>query len=319
MKISVITPVYNRADCIIDCMESVTNAARGNIEIEHVICDDGSTDNTVDIVRAYALTHPHIVLQQLARNSGPNAARNKAIRAAGGEWLLVLDSDDRFAPEVFLTCEKVLTEHPGYKHYMFNCDFSAEANLKYGDTHEFTFDDFLYGRVKSDFNHMFLRSTALSLPFDNNVRVHEGIFYLRFFRLAGTMLYSHQVTVLCDRSRDDHASFYCRKTSDRALADDILSKQLYISFFENELSATATGRAILSDRLRQIHTDATLLGRYREAADSLAKIKSYNLPRPPRYVTMCNKLHIGRPAWSILKAAIRLRWKYRALRGHRGM
>ena len=313
MKISVITPVYNRADCIIDCMESVTNATKGNIEIEHVICDDGSTDNTVDIIKQYALTHPHIILEQLAHNSGPNAARNKAIEAASGEWILFLDSDDRLTTDSFLTYEKVMTRYPGYKHYLFNCDDWAQSNEKYGDTHIFTFDDFLYGRVHCDFNHLFLRSTALALPFDNDVRVHEGVFFLRFYRMAGKILYSNHVTDLLDRNRDDHASFYCRKTTDRALLDEIRSKQLYISFFENELNATPQGRDILTLRLNQIYTNTTLLGRYGEAAEALAKIKALNLPRPPRYITLCNKLHMGRPAWSLLKTAIKLRWKYRTL------
>lgn len=319
MKISVITPVYNRADCIIDCLESVTNATKGNIEIEHVICDDGSTDNTVDIVKSYALTHPHVVFVQLARNSGPNAARNKAIETAHGEWILFLDSDDRLTPDSFLTYEKIMNQHPGYSHYLFNCDYCADDTRGYGDTHEFTFDDFLYGRVHSDFNHLFLRSTALSLPFDSNVRVHEGIFFLRFYRLAGKILFCNKATDIVDRNRDDHASFYCRKVTDRALHDDMLSCQLYARFFENELSATEPGRKILSQRLNQIYANATLLGRYDEADDALKKINSLNLPQPPRYAIVCNKLHIGPLAWSMLKTAIKLRWKYRTMRGNHGM
>ena len=56
-KFSIITPVYNRADCIIRCMNSVT---RQNGEIEHWIVDDGSTDGTLQVIQEYASLHSHI-------------------------------------------------------------------------------------------------------------------------------------------------------------------------------------------------------------------------------------------------------------------
>lgn len=72
MIISVITPVYNRADSIERCMASVKEArhhlqaswGRGdykNISIEHIVVDDGSNDNTSQIVRQYADKHNWIV------------------------------------------------------------------------------------------------------------------------------------------------------------------------------------------------------------------------------------------------------------------
>ena len=96
---SIITPVYNRADCIMRCMQSVEKSMQtqfGGGNIEHVIVDDGSLDSTVSIIEDYAKQHPHVVFVKFPQNRGTNAARNEAIRRAKGKWVVILDSDDYF-------------------------------------------------------------------------------------------------------------------------------------------------------------------------------------------------------------------------------
>lgn len=79
MKISIITPVYNREDCISRCIESVAIQAEG---VEHWIVNDGSTDATLFIVRQFADKYPHIHLLTYECNAGVGAARNAAIQNA---------------------------------------------------------------------------------------------------------------------------------------------------------------------------------------------------------------------------------------------
>ena len=72
MKISVITPVYNREDCIERCMKSVEESIKyilnnrgsnfDDLEVEQIVVDDGSKDNTPQIVRQYADNHSGICL-----------------------------------------------------------------------------------------------------------------------------------------------------------------------------------------------------------------------------------------------------------------
>ncbi len=93
VTVSVIIPVYNASLLLKRCLNSVF-AQKGKYELEVICIDDGSTDNSVDIVRQYA--HPVIVLQQ--KNQGPAAARNKGIKAASGKYLAFLDADDYWAP-----------------------------------------------------------------------------------------------------------------------------------------------------------------------------------------------------------------------------
>lgn len=93
ITISIIIPVYNGALLISRCLDSIFKQ-QGNYKLEIIVIDDGSTDNTIEIVRQYA--HPVIVLRQ--KNQGPAAARNKGIKAASGKYLAFLDADDYWAP-----------------------------------------------------------------------------------------------------------------------------------------------------------------------------------------------------------------------------
>ena len=94
MKLSIIIPVYNVADCVADCLGSVLSQ-RGDFEV--IAVDDGSTDKSGEICREWAKKDPRLrVITQ--ENRGAGGARNTAIRAANGQWLMFVDSDDTIAP-----------------------------------------------------------------------------------------------------------------------------------------------------------------------------------------------------------------------------
>ncbi|MDW8051207.1 MAG: glycosyltransferase family 2 protein [Armatimonadota bacterium] len=94
-KVSVLTPAYNVAPYIGQCIESVQ--AQTLTDWEMIIVDDASTDDTVQVVQRY-LSDPRIRLLQNERNSGAASARNRALDVARGEWIAVLDADDWYAP-----------------------------------------------------------------------------------------------------------------------------------------------------------------------------------------------------------------------------
>ena len=99
--VSIIVPVYNRADLVIIAMESVLNQTYRPIEL--IVVDDGSTDDTHDRVIKWAESHNNMpgfeayCLHQA--NKGGNAARNFGIQHAKGELVAFIDSDDRWLPE----------------------------------------------------------------------------------------------------------------------------------------------------------------------------------------------------------------------------
>ncbi len=97
MTVTVVTPVFNGADHLGETILSVQ--AQTLPELEHIVVDDGSTDDSADIVRAAARDDPRIRLVQQP-NAGLSAARNAGARHAdrGNEFILFLDDDDLLRP-----------------------------------------------------------------------------------------------------------------------------------------------------------------------------------------------------------------------------
>jgi glycosyltransferase involved in cell wall biosynthesis len=93
--ISAIIPTYNRADFIAHTIRSVLKQSYRNIEI--VVVDDASIDNTDDIVKN--ITDPRIIYIRHDKNCGPSAARNTGVRIAKGRFVAFLDSDDEWFPQ----------------------------------------------------------------------------------------------------------------------------------------------------------------------------------------------------------------------------
>lgn len=92
--VSVVIPTFNSEQYISECIDSVLDQTHHNLEI--IIVDDGSTDNTVNIVSDYKSDKIKFFSQI---NSGSAAARNYGVLQATGIWLAFIDSDDIWLPE----------------------------------------------------------------------------------------------------------------------------------------------------------------------------------------------------------------------------
>lgn len=99
--VSVIIPTFNRADKLPDAIESVLNQTYKNVQI--IVIDDGSTDNTADLVKNYPQIEYH-----WQKNGGQAAARNKGLKNAKGSVLASLDSDDIWYPDFLTSCVEKL-------------------------------------------------------------------------------------------------------------------------------------------------------------------------------------------------------------------
>ena len=92
MKISVIVPVYNTQDYLADCVDSILAQTLKDIEV--ILINDGSTDNSGRIIGDYVKKYPGIVRDLTVLNGGQGWARNFGIDMAKGEYLSFIDSDD---------------------------------------------------------------------------------------------------------------------------------------------------------------------------------------------------------------------------------
>ena len=90
-KISIIIPMYNAKEYIARCLESVINQSFNNIEI--IIVNDGSTDESLEICKKYGEVDERIIILN-KRNSGVSVARNEGMNVATGEYVMFVDADD---------------------------------------------------------------------------------------------------------------------------------------------------------------------------------------------------------------------------------
>ncbi len=95
--ISIIIPAYNAKKYLISTNESVLNQTYKKVEI--LVCDDGSTDGTYDLISEYMKKYPFIRYLRNEKPKGACAARNLGINAAEGEYITGLDDDDEFDPK----------------------------------------------------------------------------------------------------------------------------------------------------------------------------------------------------------------------------
>ncbi len=96
-RASVIIPAYNMHDYIAAAVQSAQHQTEPDIEI--LVTDDCSQDDTGQIVSRLAAEDPRIRLFKTPKNGGPSVARNLALQHARGDWIVILDADDEFHPD----------------------------------------------------------------------------------------------------------------------------------------------------------------------------------------------------------------------------
>jgi len=102
-RFSIIIPAYNSADSVTDTLESCFLQAFEDFEI--VVVDDGSKDNTLEVLKSIKDPRLKIVAQE---NAGPAAARNTGMDNASGDFIAFLDSDDEWYPDFLATASQML-------------------------------------------------------------------------------------------------------------------------------------------------------------------------------------------------------------------
>ena len=102
-KISVIVPVYNTEKYLSKCLDSIVNQSYENIEI--IIVNDGSTDDSEKIIKEYEQKYPNKIKYFKKENGGLSSARNYGILKSAGEYISFVDSDDYIDINLFKQLE----------------------------------------------------------------------------------------------------------------------------------------------------------------------------------------------------------------------
>lgn len=128
--ISVIVPVYNVEKYLSRCIESILN--QNHKELELILIDDGSTDNSVLICKHYIGIDPRVKLFQQS-NQGSSIARNTGLSYAQGEYISFVDSDDWILPQMLGTMLNIATEN---NLEVVECESTRSTNFEVGKLNE---------------------------------------------------------------------------------------------------------------------------------------------------------------------------------------
>jgi glycosyltransferase involved in cell wall biosynthesis len=101
---TIFIPTYNRADTLPRALESISMQQDHDLEV--VIVDDGSTDNTAELVRSWQANNPFTVKYIYQENQGKSAAHNTMLKYASGELTVLLDSDDLLTEDALITLRR---------------------------------------------------------------------------------------------------------------------------------------------------------------------------------------------------------------------
>lgn len=111
--VSVIVPMYNSEKTIIDCLNSIKNQTYIHKIKQIIVISDGSTDNSVKLVKKYSKENPKLPIIILEKeNGGVSSARNEGMKIATGKYIALLDSDDVWLQKKIERQLTILEENP---------------------------------------------------------------------------------------------------------------------------------------------------------------------------------------------------------------
>lgn len=180
--ISVILPVYNVQEYLPRCLDSITNNSFPDLEI--ICVDDGSTDNSLDILRSYEKQDSRIKVYA-KENGGISSARNEGLRHCSGEWVAFIDSDDWIHQEYFSVLHSVQVK----KDYdVVICDYlrtedihCMEYEIKNYDINELDQSMYLsFVKTKmSVWARIFKREIIANILFQEDEKVEDAVYNLQ--------------------------------------------------------------------------------------------------------------------------------------------
>lgn len=197
-RISVIIPVYNVADYLPECLESVLN--QGHRDLEVILINDGSKDESGAICDAYAARDSRIrVIHQ--KNAGAAAAKNAGLRIATGEYLSFVDSDDYLEPNVYGYMLSVLKTHGAdAAQFSFRDVYRTrtEDHLLPGGRQELSSKEYL-ARFPKDWtcallwNKLYKRSLYEGVFFEEGHKIDDEYFTYRGFLKPGKVVWDDRI------------------------------------------------------------------------------------------------------------------------------
>lgn len=205
--ITVILTTYNRSRLLPRAVDSLLHGSYANFEL--LIMDDASSDGTQEI--ASKMLDPRIRYIRLPENGGVLRARNRGFDLARGDYITLLDDDDELVPDALAMVaeEFARSAEDGIDVLWFDCR-DGESGQASGTMPipegAIRFEDFVCGKIQGDFWLAFRRSALHGHRFNESLKAHESLLWLRIHR---THRARYVPRLACDKYREHGGERLC--------------------------------------------------------------------------------------------------------------
>jgi len=187
-KVSIVVPTYNRANFLSACLDSIINQNYPNLEI--IVTDDNSSDNTEEVVKDYINKYPFIkYVKNKKYPRGPNGNKNNGLDYCSGDIIGIFDDDDTMVEDVLKMMVDKLLE--GYDVVMGNCkiisnryDNGKFSGFGLNKSGEIEWKDYLCGKIYGEFWSIFKKELLGNKRFDVDLYGGEGTLWRRMLKNA---------------------------------------------------------------------------------------------------------------------------------------
>ena len=229
-RVSVIVPVYNASEYLDDCIKSVINQSYGFKNIELILVNDGSKDNSLDICNSYASKYDNILVIN-KKNSGVSDTRNIGFSSSKGEYIMFLDSDDLISKDSIKYLSKFLDENKNVDFVISRVRMFEKINKWHYMDYRFK-DNKKFCNIIEDINYCQYHSTGIllrrsvikNIKFDNKIKYAEDMKYMTEVLLKNEVFGIEKRSILYYRKRNSETS---------AVQNQITDKDFYIKTLES--------------------------------------------------------------------------------------
>ena len=222
IKVSIIITMYNVEKYIEKCLNSILNQTLKDIEI--IIINDKSTDNSISIVKKLAKTDKRIILLENNKNLGAGKTRNKGLKVAKGEYIAFVDSDDfvdrDYYEKLYNKAKKTNTDicYSNYLKYYNKNKYKRYNATPLNDEEIFNSKEILYNmfetKLKQDF---YVKNSACKAMYKKDIINKYNIIFLseREF-LTEDFIFNYDFLSKCNNisfCKDAYYHYYCSNDS----------------------------------------------------------------------------------------------------------
>lgn len=268
--VSIITPVFNTAEYIEECIQSVLEQTYDHIEL--IVVDDCSTDQSYEILKKFANEQKSIKVFQTKQNQGTGAARNLGLEKATGDFIYFLDSDDVLPKQTIELLVNHIGEHDMIRGRMNTNHLINSFVLVYHNAfNPRMYTDNKYNLLRNDsaINFLIRRSyiEQHALRFNENVKVYSDLYFM-----IPALQNANMIPYMSE------AIYLKRRRANPMVNPSLTQQAIEVTFLEYtsvyvDLKERFKGNPLISSYL-----DKQLLNRYRK--NVAVKIEEENLYEP---------------------------------------